>query len=269
MWHRDDVARVIKYLHSWPISIQDAKKEDYLRMSSHTQLALDLESLKRLHSAMMKAFYRVAVLSGEFSVVLQDHITGASVQISLSSSHCQNLISKSDVFAQIRKCLLHPNLPAVISVRFPVSSNISLPTWWSNDTDLSLMRSVVKYGFLEWRKGKQDQVLSPKIIPVVDSGLPDEVMLERLRFVCGYIIQETSRCTVKLIPGAMETDDDVIPIPGPVDKVPACSTPFTTDISEGTSSIPPSKSVLPQQVISEGTSYFVRASHPPALENPK
>jgi hypothetical protein len=199
----DDVARLVQYLQSWPIMSKIASRNDYMRMAAATQINLDLESLKRLHAAIMKAYYKVADLNGEFPVVLQDHITNASVQITLNSHNCQLIVAKAELFTSISKVLNLPHLSQLLMTTFPTFPDSEpLPSWWNNDTDLSLLRAIFTYGFIDWRKSRQDPSLHPKILPVIESDTRDAFLLSRLRQVCSHLLSPSALKPAPLRPVA-------------------------------------------------------------------
>jgi hypothetical protein len=176
---------MLQYLSAFPISPQKSTNEDYIRMGSEMNTILDTESLKRLHAALMKAFYRVAVLNGEFPVVLQDHITQATVNISLRSQHCKALIANSELFAQMHRCLNHPNLHHVIHMAFPNSP--PCPPWWNNDIDICLMRAFSKYGFINWRNAVQDPAFQHHLARVLNEMIQEGFIIDRLRSVSAHL----------------------------------------------------------------------------------
>eukprot|EP00475_Leptophrys_vorax_P004480 TRINITY_DN12686_c0_g2_i1.p1 TRINITY_DN12686_c0_g2~~TRINITY_DN12686_c0_g2_i1.p1 ORF type:complete len:955 (+),score=242.03 TRINITY_DN12686_c0_g2_i1:164-2866(+) len=209
VWNSEDAVRMLEYLNGFPINPQKASTDDYTRMGSIMSSSLDIESLKRLHAALMKAFYRVAVLVGEFPVLLQDHITHATVNINLNSDHCKAIISNSELLAQIDRCLSHPSLHHVIVDQFP---NLpSCPSWWNNDVDLFLLRSIARFGFVQWRKAVQDQAYQVHLGRVISEGFQDAFIIERVKAVAIYLTSQLSRNR----PVKSLSDDDVVPLDAP------------------------------------------------------
>jgi hypothetical protein len=208
------------FLQSWPISSQKATRNDYARMSSVTQINLDFESMKRLHAAIMKAYFKVAGLNGEFPVVLQDHITGASVQITLNSHNCQILVKKAELFDIILQTLNLPSLNQQLQCPLPRSSN--MPPWWDNEVDFALLRVIFSLGFIDWRKARQDPSFGLKIGLVIDHGISESFIIDRMRTVCQYLLSPppppTILTTAATIPPV--EDPDVIEIdPPPLPQV--------------------------------------------------
>jgi hypothetical protein len=188
-------------------------------------------------------------LKGEFPVVLQDHITNASVQITLNSRDCQMIVAKAELFANISQALNLPNLNQLLMTQFPVfPGSENLPAWWNNELDLVLLRAIYTHGFIDWRKARQDPANRVPLGQVIDCNIPDTFIITRLHHVCSYLLAP--------IPGTTKPEPDSEPaVPRPAAIKPAPIRPVPIPREEGD---------IPQRVIARKvplkqanvTSYF-------------